>query len=72
MDMHQPVSGMPGTQKNTLEKHREETVSTGSGISHDFSGTPEHPRKSTVCPGGMTLACSVYRTIRQLEDLCGE
>ena len=68
MEMHQRDGRISVTRKNTypVTQHSKETPYVGSGVSNDIPGTPEDLFR---IPGGacrgMTLACSVYRTIKQ-------
>ena len=75
MDMYQLDDGILVSRKNAypVKQRGEGTVPTGSGLSRDIPGTPEdaHISSGQAC-AGMTLACSVYRTIEQLEKLCRE
>ena len=76
MEMYQQVCGISDIRKNAflVEQNCEEMNSTNSNIPYDFPENHEDIFRITgkSCPGGMTLSCSVYRNIRELEDLCNE
>ena len=74
MDLHEPDDGIPVMRKSAFpEKQQSERMaSPGSSVPRNFSGEPEDAYwfSGNRCPGGMTLACCVYRTIRKSEDIC--
>lgn len=76
MDPHEPADGTSFKRKSAFpdQLHSEGTAAPGSCAHHNKSETPEDATRFTgmPCPGGMTLACSVYRKIGKAEDFCRE